>query len=235
MSLNRIFPIEKWNFITASALGLLTTDDYNRLLINSTSHIYKKGEIIFRENTLPAGVFLVLSGKVKKYKADHTGRRQTIYVAGNRELVGYHAVLSRERYSDSAAALEGSRICFIPTDDFMFTVKNCPYFAQQLLGALSHEVMVLANSVLVFAQRNAAERLAIALIVLREKYKEDGTINANTVLTVSRADLADIAGIAEENVTRLLKEFKEEGLLTRESRNIVVTDIKGLIKRSNYK
>jgi CRP-like cAMP-binding protein len=234
MSLNRIFPIEKWNFITASALKLLTVDDYNRLLINSTCHTYKKGEIIFRENTLPAGVFLMVNGKVKKYKVDHAGKKQTIYVAGNGELVGYHAVLSRDRYSDSAAALEASRIYFIPIEDFMFTIKNCPPFAQQLLGALSHEVMVLANTALVFAKRNAAERLAIALIVLREKYKE-GTVNPNVALTISRADLADITGIAEENVTRLLKEFKDEGLLIREGRKIVVTDIKGLVKRANYR
>jgi CRP-like cAMP-binding protein len=235
MSLNKIFPIEKWSFITAAALQLLNTEDYDRLLINSTYHNYKKGEIIFRENTLPAGVFLVLNGKVKKYKVDHAGKRQTIYVAGKGELVGYHAVLSRERYSDSAAALEASRIYFIPIEDFMFTIKNSPYFAQQLLGALSHEVMVLANSVLVFAQRNAAERLAITLIVLREKYKEDVAVNSTVVLTVSRADLADIAGIAEENVTRLLREFKEEGLLTREGRKIAVTNIKGLVKRTNYR
>lgn len=235
MSLNRIFPIEKWRFITASALRLLTVDDYNRLLINSTSHIYKKGEIIFRENTLPAGVFLMLSGKVKKYKVDHAGKRQTIYVAGKGELLGYHAVLSRERYSDSAATLETSQIYFIPVEDFMFTIKNSPSFAQQLLSALSHEVMVLANTVLVFAKRNAAERLAITLIVLREKYKEDVTVKSTVVLTVSRADLADIAGIAEENVTRLLKEFKEEGLLTKVGRQIAVADIKGLIKRANYR
>ncbi|SEP35287.1 Crp/Fnr family transcriptional regulator [Mucilaginibacter sp. OK283] len=234
MSLNRIFPIEKWNFITATALKLLTVDDYNRLLINSTCHIYKKGEIIFRENTLPAGVFLMVNGKVKKYKIDYAGKKQTIYVAGKGELVGYHAVLSRDRYSDSAAALEASRIYFIPIEDFMFTIKNCPPFAQQLLGALSHEVMVLANTVLVFAKRNAAERLAIALIVLREKYKDD-TVNPNVAMTISRADLADITGIAEENVTRLLKEFKDESLLIREGRKIVVTDIKGLVKRANYR
>jgi CRP-like cAMP-binding protein len=149
-------------------------------------------------------------------------------------LVGYHAVLSRDRYSDSAAALEASRIYFIPIEDFMFTIKNCPPFAQQLLGALSHEVMVLANTVLVFAKRNAAERLAIALIVLREKYKDD-TVNPNVAMTISRADLADITGIAEENVTRLLKEFKDESLLIREGRKIVVTDIKGLVKRANYR
>ena len=235
MSLNGIFPIDKWTFITPSALSLLTADDYDRLMANSTAHIYKKGEIIFRENTLPSGIFLVLSGKVKKYKVDQAGKKQIIYVANKGELVGYHAVLANERYSDSAAALETSQVCFIPNGDFAFTLKNCPYFTRQLLGALSHEVMVLANTISVFAQRNAPERLAIALIVLREKYKEEGVNNSNVALTVSRADLADMAGIAEENATRLLKEFKEEGLLTREGRKIVITDIKSLIKRANYR
>ena len=48
-------------------------------------------------------------------------------------------------------------------------------------------------------------------------------------------DLASIAGIAQENVIRLLKEFKEEGILETNGRKICITDIKRLIKKSNYR
>lgn len=194
-----------------------------------------KRENLFREGTVPAGIFLVLNGKVKKYKVDQNGKEQIIYVANKGELVGYHAVLSEERYPDAAAAMEASQVCFIPNDDFIFTVKNCPNFTQRLLKALSHEFTVLANSISVFAQRTAPERLAIALIVLREKYKDENDENQPITLTVSRADLAHIAGIAEENVIRLLKEFKTEGMLETEGRKIKINDLNLLIKRANYR
>jgi CRP-like cAMP-binding protein len=234
MSLKGIFPIEYWNFNTPSVLNVLSKSDYERLLINSTRHSYEKGERLFKEGTLPSGIFLVIKGKIKKYKTGKFGKEQIIYVANSGELVGYHAVLSEARYPDSAAAMEASEICFIPSQDFFTVIHSCPHFANQLLKVLSHEFAVLSNTISVIAQSNASERLAIALIVLREKYKDEqeGTL---IKLTVSRADLSRMAGIAEENVIRVLKEFKEEHILEISGRKILITDIKLLVKRANHK
>ena len=106
---------------------------------------------------------------------------------------------------------------------------------QKLLKALSHEFTVLTNSISVFAQRTGPERLAIALIVLREKFKDNHSAGKEIVLNISRADLANIAGIAQENVIRLLKEFKTEGILETDGRKIHIKDVQLLIKRTNYR
>jgi CRP-like cAMP-binding protein len=87
----------------------------------------------------------------------------------------------------------------------------------------------------VIAQRTASERLAIALIVFREKFKEDDCGEKEIILNISRMDLANMAGIAQENVIRLLKEFKEEGILETDGRKIWIKDITLLIKKSNYR
>lgn len=234
MSLKGIFPIESWNFNTPSVLSVLSKTDYERLLMNSTRHTYEKGERLFKEGTIPSGIYLVIKGKIKKYKTGKFGKEQIIYVANSGELVGYHAVLSEERYPDSAAAMEASEICYIPSQDFFGVINTCPHFANQLLKVLSHEFTVLSNAISVIAQSNSSERLAIALIVLREKYKDE-QVGALVKLTVSRADLARMAGIAEENVIRLLKEFKAEGILEVSGREILIRDIGLLVKRANYK
>ena len=235
MSLSGIFPIDRWNFTTQSILNVLSTEEYSYLVGNQSDQQYHKGEVIFREGAVPSGIFIVKSGKVKKYKTDRSGKEQIIYVANEGELIGYHAVLSEERYPDSAAALEISLISFIPKEDFIEILHRSPHFTQRLLKALSHEFTVLANSISVFAQRTAPERLAIALIVLREKYKDIHTEGKDTVLNISRADLANMAGIAQENVIRLLKEFKDEGILETEGRKIRIMNIQSLVKKSNYK
>ncbi|WP_114941262.1 Crp/Fnr family transcriptional regulator [Mucilaginibacter endophyticus] len=234
MSLQGIFPIESWNFNTPSVLSSLSKADYERLFLNSSTHFYQKGESLFKEGTVPSGIFLVIAGKIKKYKSGGYGKEQIIYVANKGELIGYHAVLAEERYPDSATAMEDSEIRYIPNPDFIAVVKTCPLFASQLLKVLSHEFTVLSNTISVLAQRNAPERLAITLIVLREKYK-DQQEGALIKLTVSRADLARMAGIAEENVIRLLRDFKREGILELTGREILIKDIKLLVKRANYK
>lgn len=235
MSLSGIFPIDRWNFTTQSTLSVLSEEEYADLVVHQSDQKFLKGDVIFREGAVPSGIFLIQSGKIKKYKVDNLTREQIIYVAGPGELIGYHAVLSEERYPDSAAAIEDSVISFIPQDDFIRILHRSPAFNSRLLKALSHEFTVLVNGISVIAQRTAVERLAIALIVLREKYKKDGPNEKEIVLNISRKDLANMAGIAQENVIRLLKEFKKEGILETDGRKIKVKDIKLLIKKSNYK
>lgn len=236
MSLSGVFPIDRWNFTTQSILNILSEEDYTDLLAHHSDLKYLKGDVIFREGSVPSGIFLIKSGKVKKYKVDNTSKEQIIYVANQGELIGYHAVLSEERYPDSAAAIEDSLISFIPKEDFTSILHRSPFFTHRLLKALSHEFTVLANSISVIAHKSATERLAIALIVFREKFKEDGVpVGGDIVLNISRTDLANMAGIAHENVIRLLKEFKEEGILEIEGRKIRIRDIQALVKKSNYR
>lgn len=235
MSLSGIFPIDKWNFTTQSILNSLSEEDYKFLISSQDKQKYQKGEHVFKEGMIPSGIFFIHKGKVKKFKVDQKGREQIIYVANSGELIGYHAVLAEERYPDSAAVIEASLITFIPKDHFLKILAESPLFAQRLLKALSHEYSVLANNISVFAQRSAVERLAIALIVIREKYKPETPEGMEISIDISRNDLANIAGIATENVIRLLKDLKTEGIIETEGRKIWVKDIIKLVERSNFK
>ena len=235
MSLSGIFPIDKWNFTTQSILSVLSEEDFNFLISRQGEQVFEKGEIIFREGVVPSGIFYIHQGKVKKYKVDKTRKEQIIYVANTGELIGYHAILSEERYPDSAAAMEQCSISFIPKEDFLTILNKSTLFAQRLLKALSHEYTVLSNNISVFAQRSAIERLAISLIVIREKFKAETSAGEQVIITISRSDLANMAGLAKENVIRLLKELKREGIIGIEGRKIWVEDIERLVARSNYK
>ena len=235
MSLTGIFPIDRWNFTTKSVLNVLSEGEYASLFSHQSSQQYGKGEVVFREGTVPSGIFIIRKGKIKKYKTDRDGREQIVYVAGEGELIGYHAVLSEERYPDSAATLEQSLLSFIPKEDFLDILQRSPDFSHRLLKALSHEFTVFTNSLSVFAQRTAHERLAITLIVLREKFKEGLSKDEEPILNISRADLANMVGLATDNVIRLLKEFKSEGIIETNGRKIRVINISLLVKRSNYR
>lgn len=235
MSLTGIFPIEQWNFTTRSVLAALPEEQLNLLTGRSEELNCRKGEVLFREGTIPSGIYLINSGKIKKYKTDRQRKEQIVYVAGPGELVGYHAVLSEDRYPDSAAAMEDALVTFIPKENFTALLERSPVFARRLLKAMSQEFTVLTNTISVIAQRTGAERLAITLIVLRERSKQETPDGGDIVVNISRADLANMAGVAEENVTRILREFKTEGLLETKGRSIIINDIRSLVQRANYR
>lgn len=235
MSIKGIFPIDKWDFKSESILMDLPPDIYEILTAHKSEQLYTKNEILFREGAAPSGIFYIVKGKVKKYKADNEGREQIIYVAGTGQLIGYHAILSEDRYPDSAAAMEESKIAFIPKEDFLSALQASPLLNNRLLKTLSHEFAVLANSLTVFAQKTVRERLALQLIIIREKYKVNYVEGMPVAINMSREDLANLVGTGRENVTRMLTEFKEAGLLETQGRKIMIRDVNGLIKIANYK
>lgn len=235
MSLKGIFPIDKWDFKSESILADLPLHELEILATNKTEQIYKKGEIIFREGAYPAGIFYITDGKVKKYKLDKDGKEQIIYVANKGELIGYHAILAEDRYPDSGAALEESLIAFIPGEDFLHALQYSDVLNRRLLKTLSHEFAVLANSLSLFTQKSVRERLALQLIVLREKYKVDFEPGMPVEINMGRDDLASLVGTARENVVRVLTEFKEAGIVATKGRKIIVLNVKQLIIIADYK
>ena len=235
MSIKGIFPIDSWDFKRESVLADLPFEDLKILSAHKSEQIYKKGEIIFREGSLPSGIFYITNGKVKKYKVDKEGKEKIIYVANTGELLGYHAVLAEDRYPDAAATLEESTIAFIPKEDFLETLAQSEVLTRRLLKTLSHEFAVLANSLTMFAQKSVRERLALQLIVLREKYKVNFKPGMSVEINMSRDDLASLVGTVRENVVRVLSEFKEVGIVETKGRKIIVHDVTRLIEIGNLK
>lgn len=235
MSIRGIFPIDKWDFKTESILNNLPAADVELLSANKTLQVYKKGELLFRDGAYPTGIFYITEGKVKKYKVDEKGKEHIIYVANKGELLGYHAILAEDRFPDSAAALEESLVAFIPKEDFLNTLHQSKELNRILLKTLSHEFAVLANSLTMFAQKSVRERLALQLIVLREKYKVNFQTGMPVEINMGREDLASLVGTARENVVRLLTEFKESGILETKGRKIIVHDVNKLIAIANTK
>jgi len=263
MSISGLFPIDKWSFKSRSILCDLPAEDHNLLHAHQTEHSYSKGEIIFREGGLPTGIYHIKKGIVKKFKTDDS-RQQIIYVAGAGELVGYHAALSGERFSDSAVTLEHSTIAFIPRDTFLSVLEQSRTINTRLLQLLGHEFTVFVNNLTLFAQRPVRERFALQLILLREKYKpvpsathlsdhsrpssprtnpgsdypvtpQSNHFTAPVEINLSREDLANLVGARRENIVRTLAEFKQQGILTTKGRKIIVKDVIKLIQIANFK
>jgi CRP-like cAMP-binding protein len=235
MSIQGLFPIDQWDFKSESVLADLPADVHQILMSNKSEQVYKKGEIIFREGAFPTGIFYISQGKVKKYKVDTESREHIIYVANTGELLGYHAILAQGRYPDFAAALEESIIGFIPKEDFLDAMAQSPLLHSRLLKTLSHEYAVLANSITLFSKKSVRERLALQLIVMREKYKDHLKPGMPVEINMGRDDLASLVGTARENVVRILTEFKEDGILDTKGRKIFIHNVNKLIDIANFK
>jgi CRP-like cAMP-binding protein len=224
------FLITKFHFNSDSIFLGLPEDDLRALESKMVIQKYKKGQNIFVEGAYPSGIFYVREGRVKKYKANRDGREQIIYICNKGELLGYSALLSEEAYPDSAATLENSVVGFISREVFLKVLSQSPSMSLRLLKNLSHEFGVLVNTIASFAHKTVRERLALSLLILKDKFDDQEGQNKPVEITLSREDLANIVGTAVETLVRILHNFKDEGLIETQGRKIMVINEIQLIK-----
>ena len=224
------FLITKFHFNSDSIFLGLPEEDLRALESKMVIQKYKKGQNIFVEGAYPSGIFYVREGRVKKYKANRDGREQIIYICNKGELLGYSALLSDEAYPDSAATLENSVVGFISREVFLKVISQSPTMSLRLLKNLSHEFGVLVNTIASFAHKTVRERLALSLLILKDKFDDQEGQNKPVEITLSREDLANIVGTAVETLVRILHNFKDEGLIETQGRKIRIINEVQLIK-----
>lgn len=178
---------------------------------------YKKNDPLFIEGSIPRGVFCIHDGKVKVFTRGKEGKDQIVYVAKQGEIVGFRALFSGDPYVVSAATLEESNICFVSKADFLDMMDNNHTLRNGVMKELSKELASRAEFITEMAQKSVRERLASILLILQDFY-EDEPIN------FTREDLANFVGTASETLIRLLKEFKEDGIISSQGRKITVLD-----------
>lgn len=214
--------IRNLDFESDKILPSLSKEDRAYLLSHGKTLTFKKGKLIFYEAGIPTGIFLVKSGKAKIYKTGIYGKDQIFYIYKSGDLFGYHALLANEKYEDSCEAIEDCEVLFISNADFNKILEKNGKLKLLFIQNMSHEFGVLVNTITILAQKSLRERLAIFLIILHERYYDADS--KQSIITLSREDLANMIGTARESLSRLLKEFKEDDLIEITKRSIEINN-----------
>lgn len=216
-----------------SKFSLLCSSNLDKVNYSKSCTAYKKGQIIFHEDTRPLGVFCVNQGKLKVYKTGDDGKDQIIQVSKPGDLLGYRAMIGEDLYPVTAEALEDVQVCFIPKSEFTRLLDESQDFVRMLLREACHELGGMTESLTNLAQKSVRERLAVTLLMLKDTYFDEKRPNDPSEINLTREDLANIVGTATETIIRLLHDFKEEKLIQTNGRKILVLDADRLVKVGN--
>ncbi|WP_437921730.1 response regulator [Sphingobacterium sp. LRF_L2] len=209
----------------------LSEDEQNYLLKDLVKDarikVFKKKQSIYSVGDSPVFVYYLLSGKVRSFLFYQDGRELSTDIHISDTFFGYETVLLNEVYSDNAAALEDCEIALIPKERFFELLYNKPMIAGKFIKLLSGNIREKEEQMLGFAYDTVRKRVANALVNVAEKTTptvgEEGI-----VVRISRDDLATLAGTANETISRMLAEFKDEGLLVKERSAIRIFSIEKL-------
>ena len=214
-----------------SVFNELPFDELNEISSTKGCNYYRKGQTIFFEGNNAHGIYCVHKGKIKLHKLGLDGKEQIIRFAKDGDIMGYRSLLSGESYSLSATVLEDSSICHIAKDSLLDLINKDPKFTLKVMSLACKEMGKATDMITKLAQKPVRERLAEVVLLLKETFgvRSDGSID----LQLSREEIASLVGTATESCIRILSEFKRDGLIKLEGKNIFILDSKALMKEGN--
>jgi CRP-like cAMP-binding protein len=210
---------------------VLTPDERQFVKNNTTTHHYKKNEMIHCEGETPTQMMILAAGKVKVYKDGVGSRTQIIRMLKPGEHFGYRAIISNETYNTNVAAFEASTVFMLKSEIFIAVLRNNNAFCFRFLEEIASDLGAADARTVNLTQKHIRGRLAEALLLLKKNYgvEEDGvTIN----IYLSREDLANISNMTTSNAIRTLSNFVNEHVIAIDGRILKIIDEEKLIKIS---
>ena len=119
------------------------------------------------------------------------------------------------RHHCSLMAIADSDACFIDANAFKKVVRMNSKFAEDFIKMLSAKTIESFHRFVTITQKNMEGRIADALIYLQKNVYENGSIK-----NLSKQDIADFTGMTRESAIRVLKEFKDEGVIDEKDKEI---------------
>lgn len=225
--LTQIPPCEECTTRSSSMFCNIDSPSLLKMSAEKSASIYKKGQTIFYENRQPHGVYCIYSGKVKIHKYGEEGQEQIVRFARPGSLIGYRAMLNGDTYSASATAMETTQVCYFPRHVFIDLLKSNPDFSLLTIQHLASDLRIAEQMLTSMAHKYVDERMAEALILLKECYgfePDSQRINAK----LSRRELANLTGTTTETAIRIIAEFRDKNLIRLEGKQIAIVDLEKL-------
>ncbi len=189
---------------------------------------HRKREVVFMEGDECTGLYIIRTGRVKVVRSSSTGKEQIIKILNPGDILGFEVFYDGKVYTNTAVAMEDCELCYIGKDVFFKILEKEPSVAKKLIIAMGHELNHAYERIGNLGLLNAREKLAHLLFTLASEYgvKCDGGMKLN--LQLSRLEIAELLGITQETSIRLLKSFKEEGILEIKRKEIVIKSLSKL-------
>jgi CRP/FNR family cyclic AMP-dependent transcriptional regulator len=162
------------------------------------------------------GCYQMIEGLLKVTLDLTTGRERILAILGPGALVGELSVIDGTPRSATVTAIRSSKLRFISRAAFDAFSAAHPEVFRAVAAVLARRLRDVNGALMATSFLSVRGRAARSLLMLAEAFGKD--VGAGRILIrqkVSQGELAGMAGVARENLSRVLQEWMEGALVSR--------------------
>jgi CRP/FNR family transcriptional regulator len=209
---------------------MLTKEEHELIDSNSINVRYKKGEVICKHGTISPHVILLKEGLAKIYlEGLNDSLILKIITSGN--IIGLTSIYEGNNiFQYSSMAYVDSTASLIDINVFRTVLNQNVKFANSIINILCENSVQTFGRFFCLTHKQLYGRMADILLCLSERIFKQRDFELN----LSRKELAELTGMSTESVIRMLKKFKDDGIIEMNGKNLIIVNYDTLRKISEY-
>jgi CRP-like cAMP-binding protein len=199
-----------------SLFSILPAEISTALLARGRTVRLDAGQTLFVAGDPGDGCYSVAEGLLKVSIVSPNGGERILAILGPGAVVGELSILDDSPRSAAVIAVRDTRLLFVSRAAFDFVARDHPEVFRHLAILLARRLRDIDDTLAATGFLSLKGRVARALIGLAEAFGKD--VGAGRILIrqkLNQSDIAAMAGISRENVSRILQDWMRRALVSR--------------------
>jgi CRP-like cAMP-binding protein len=218
-----------------TAFVKLSEEDLAELsALHARRHVFPVGRDMIHQGQRDQSAYILSSGWVCSYKLLSNGARQIVDFQVPGDFLGLRSVLLRTA-DHNVEPITPAEASEVHVNQLLGSLERSPRLGTAILWAASRDEAMLVEHLVGMGRRNAAERMAHFLLELAARLKLVGLASEKGyACPLSQYLLADALGLSAVHVNRVLRELRENGIVTFQSGMVSFHDFNGLVSFADF-
>ncbi len=204
------------NSASIAQSSILPASLANQLFAAARTVSLPAGRDLFQAGDPCDGCYRVIEGLLKVTLDPASGRERILAILGQGAIVGELSVIDGTPRSATVSAIRDAKLGFVSRAAFDDFGRDHPDIFRTIAGVLAARLRDINGALVAASFLSVKGRAARTLLVLADAFGKD--VGDGRILIrqkVSQGDLAAMAGIARENLSRILQEWTRAALISR--------------------
>ena len=187
-----------------------------------------RNEVVLRRGDANGGMVVIMSGRVRISVVSEDGKEATLGVLGAGEILGEMSLLDGEPCSADVTAQEDCVLLVIERGQFLALLRANSGLCLHLMTMLTKRLRRANSALEDMALLDLPTRLGRLLARLASDYGVPVRSGTRIEVRLSQKDLSTLVGASREKVNKQIRQWEEEGVLSKDSGRMVIADARAL-------
>jgi CRP/FNR family cyclic AMP-dependent transcriptional regulator len=202
----------------------LAPDDLQRVAEVAVPRAFPGHHVIFREGDESDTCYVVRSGHARAIREHTDGRMIALAHFGPGDIFGELAMFDDESRSATVETLDEVHAIAVAGGDMRRLLRQHPDIAVKLVISLGRRLRDANERLARQSFQTVQSRVAVVLDGLVRQAQSEGAQASDVLVTITQADIAQLAGSSRESASRFLAVLERAGVITQGRGRITVHD-----------